>query len=299
MRRKLLLFCFLTLSVLRVSVGQMPHDAIYMGKNTACIAIMGEQSSWTKYWENSLKRENLNIGTLTVRSVMPMVAVGITKKLNVLVGVPYVKTEASAGNLLGQTGFQDLALWVKYKLIPAKTGFSLHAIGGVSTPITNYVPDFLPLSIGMGSRTATARILANYKTKMGLYATASTSYIARANVNVDRDAYFSSGQLHNTNEVVVPNAMDAAVRIGWLEKKWQAELNYESFNCLSGDYIRRNDMPYPTNKMSMSMAGAYVKFQPKNIGFNARVSKVLNGQNVGQSTIYSLGLLYQLNNIIK
>ena len=299
MNKKLLLLWFIFMATFLKSKAQLPHDAIYMGKNIACLAVVGEQTSWNKYWENSLKRENLNIGTLTVRSVMPMVAVGLTKRLNVLVGVPYVKTEASAGNLLGQSGFQDMAIWVKYKLIPAKTGFSLHAIGGVSTPVSNYVPDFLPLSIGMGSKTATARLLANYKTKLGLYGSVSGSYIARGNVKVDRDSYFSNGQLYNTNEVVVPNASDAAFRLGWLKKKWQAELNYELFSCLSGDYIRRNDMPYPTNKMSMKMAGAYIKFQPKNIGFNARMNKVLNGQNVGQSTIYSLGFLYQLNNIIK
>ena len=47
----------------------------------------------------------------------------------------------------------------------------------------------------------------------------------------------------------------------------------------------------------MTMVGAYAKFQPKNIGLNARVNYVTSGLNVGQSLGYSVGLLYQINNI--
>jgi hypothetical protein len=66
---------------------------------------------------------------------------------------------------------------------------------------------------------------------------------------------------------------------------------------VEGDNIRRNDMPFPTNNMRMTLVGAYAKFQPKNIGFNARVNYVTDGLNVGQSFGYSIGLLYQINNI--
>jgi hypothetical protein len=37
----------------------------------------------------------------------------------------------------------------------------------------------------------------------------------------------------------------------------------------------------------------YAKFQPKNIGVNARMSHVIDGQNMGQSTAFSVGVLYQ------
>lgn len=295
---KLKFYLTLVLVSLFVSTvhAQMPHDAIYMPKGTACLAVSYGSSSWKEYWENTLKRENLNIGTHTTQNVMPMVAAGITDKLNVIVGLPYVSTKASAGNLMGQKGFQDLSLWVKYKMFDGE-GLSLHAIGGASTPVSDYVPDFLPMSIGLKSKTATGRLLANYQHKSGLYLTAHGSYSGRSNIKVDRDAYLAYGKMYNTDEVALPNTTDAALRIGYLKKAIQAEAFIERNACVSGDNIRRNDMPFPTNKMNMTMVGAYAKFQPKNIGLNARVNYVTSGLNVGQSLGYSLGLLYQINNI--
>lgn len=276
---------------------QMPHDAIYMPKQTACLAVSYSNSSWNEYWENTLKRENLNIGTLTTQSVMPMVAVGLTDKFNVIAGVPYIKTSASAGNLMGQRGIQDASVWLKYILLKNDKGISLHGIVGGSIPVSNYVADFLPMSIGLQAKTATGRILANYQHKSGIYLTAHGSYMARSNIRVDRDSYLFHNKVYNTNEVAIPNATDIAARLGYLKKAIQAEVFYEQFACVSGDFIRRNDMPFPTNKMEMSNVGAYVKFQPKNIGFNARVNYTLNGLNVGQTFGYSVGLLYQFNNM--
>jgi hypothetical protein len=294
--KKLFTSSFFTIITCVVAFGQMPHDAIYMPKKTACIAFSYSSSSWKEYWENTLKRENLNIGTHTTQSFMPMIAAGVTDKLNVLVGVPYIITKASAGNLMGQRGIQDLSGWLKYRAYE-KNGFSLHGVVGGSVPLSNYIPDFLPMSIGIQSKTAMGRILASYHDKTGLYLTAHGSYTLRSNIKVDRDAYQANGKVYNTNEVAIPNATDAAVRVGYLKKAIQTEVFVERFACVSGDNIRRNDMPFPTNNMRMTTAGWYFKFQPKNIGFNARFNYVLNGLNVGQSLGYSVGLLYQINNI--
>jgi hypothetical protein len=286
----------LTLFTYGIAQAQMPHDAIYMPKKTACIAISYGNSNWKEYWENTLKRDNLNIGTHTTQSVMPMVAYGITNKLNIIVGVPYVWTKASAGNLMGQKGIQDLSVWAKYKLVESK-GLSLHAAVGASTPLGNYVPDFLPMSIGLQSKTASGRLIFNYLHKTGLYLAAHGTYTGRSRIKIDRDAYQSYNKVYNTNEVVIPNATDAAVRLGFMKNgsRIQAEFFAERFSCVAGDYIRRNDMPFPTNKMEMTSAGFYGKFQPKNIGLNVRVARVLEGLNAGQSTTYSVGVLYQLN----
>ena len=285
---------FLGLLVLPLlSQAQMPHDAIYMPKKTACVALSYGSSSWTEYWENSLKRENLNIGTHSTTSAMLMVAGGITNKLNVIVGLPYVQTNASAGNLMGQKGIQDLSAWLKYKLVESK-GLSLNLAGGVSVPVSNYVPDFLPMSIGLQCKIATGRVILNYTHKSGLYFTGHGSYSFRSNIKVDRDAYQADGRVYNTNEVRVPNATDAAARLGFLSKgqKLQVEGFVEQFSCVGGDNIRRNDMPFPTNNMQMVSVGGYAKFQPKRLGVNVRFAKVTSGMNVGQSTSYMVGLLY-------
>ncbi len=276
------------------SFAQMPHDAIYMPKKTICAAISYSNTSWKNYWENTLKRDNLNMGTHTTQAYSAMVAAGITDKLNAIASLPYMQTSTSAGNLRGQKGLQDASLWLKYNII-SKKGLSLHAIIGGSLPVGNYLPDFLPMSLGLQSKTLTSRLLANYYHKSGLYATAHTSYLMRSNIKIDRDAYQADGRVYNTNEVAIPNATDDAVRIGILKQKFQVEVFAEKFSCTNGDNIRRNDMPFPTNNMKASTLGFYAKVQPKNIGANFRVSQVVSGLNAGQSLQISAGFLYQFN----
>ncbi|WP_020604993.1 hypothetical protein [Spirosoma spitsbergense] len=278
-----------------VAQAQMPHDAIYMGKNQVCVAGLYGQSSWNQYWENTLKRENFNIGTFTMQSVTIMPAIGISKRVNVILSLPYVWTSTSAGNLMGQHGIQDLSAWLKVKAVQTG-GFSLHTIVGASIPVGNYVPSFLPMSIGFQSRTATGRLLANYREpKTGIYVTAHGSYSWRGNSTIDQDAYQANDQVYNTNQVQLTNTYDAAVRLGILRKDWQTEVWAERNACINGDNIRRNDMPFMTNNMQATAVGWYGKVQPRNIGLNARVGYVIDGQNVGQSTSYMLGLLYQIN----
>ncbi len=274
---------------------QMPNDAIYMGKNSLCTAVMYGHSSWNQYWENTLKRENLNIGTHTTQSLMIMPAFGISKRVNVIASLPYVWTSTSAGNLMGQQGIQDLALWLKVKAVQAG-GFSLNAIVGGSIPIGTYVPSFMPMSIGMQCRTFTGRLLANYKEpSTGIYLAAYGSYGWRSNVKLDQDAYQADDKVYNTNQVRVPNTYDAGLKLGVLKKKWQTEIWAERVSCLNGDNIRRNDMPFLTNNMQATSVGWYGKIQPRNVGVNARVGYVTNGLNVGQSTSYMVGVLYQIN----
>ncbi len=286
---------FLVLQLAFVSsFAQMPHDAIYMPKKTICVALSYSKSSWSQYWENTLKRDNLNMGTHTTQAYGLMTAVGLSDKLNLIASLPYMQTSTSAGNLRGQKGLQDASLWLKYNFI-SKKGLSLHGVLGGSVPVGNYLPDFLPMSLGLQSKTATGRLLLNYYHKSGLYATAHTSYILRSNIKIDRDAYQADGRVYNSNEVAIPNAMDDALRLGILKQKFQVEVFAEKFSCTNGDNIRRNDMPFPTNNMKASTLGFYAKFQPKNIGANFRISQVVSGLNVGQSLNVSAGLLYQIN----
>ena len=270
---------------------QMPHDAIYMNKKLACGALIYGNSSWTNYWENGLKRDNPNIGRLTTQSATAMIAYGITRDINVMAMIPYVKTDASQGNLMGQEGLQDASVFVKTKT-KAYHGITAHGVVGFSVPVTNYVPDFMPMSIGLGAKTLVVRGILSYALPKHLYVNSSIAYQARSQVKVDRDAYLAGSKLYQTNQVAVPDAFDAALRLGYLKKDNQLEVFAEHFSCTKGDDIRRNDMPFLTNDMTMTTVGMYGKYQPKSIGVNARVAYVVDGQNVGQSTTISIGLLY-------
>ena len=284
-----LLFCLLFFVDL---MAQMPHDQIYMNKKLACGALIYGNSSWTNYWENNLKRDNPNIGRLTTQSATAMIAYGITRDVNLIAMVPYVKTDASQGNLMGQEGFQDASVFVKAKS-KAYQGITAHMVLGLSTPVTNYVPDFMPLSIGLGTKAAVLRGMLSYAMPKHLYINTSIAYQARSRVTTDRDSFLAGNKLYNSNQVPVPDAFDAAFRLGYLKKDNQLELFAEHFSCIKGDNIRRNDMPFLTNDMTMTSVGVYGKYQPKKIGVNARVAYVVAGQNMGQSTSISVGVLYQ------
>jgi hypothetical protein len=293
MKKILLLLCLAILAG-RASYAQMPHDGIYMNKKLACGAFIYGNSSWTNYWENQLFRDNKNIGRLTTESATAMLAYGITKKLNVIAVVPYVRTNASQGNLMGQKGFQDASLWIKAKGYSAH-GLTLHGVVGLSVPVSNYVPDFLPMSIGIGSKSLVTRGMISYDMPKHIYLNSSIAYQMRSNVRADRDGYLAGSRFYNTNDVAVPDAFDASLRLGYLKKDNQLEVFAEHFSCVGGDHIRRNDMPFITNDMTMTTVGVYGKYQPKAIGINARAAYVVAGRNVGQTLSLSVGVLYQFN----
>ena len=274
-------------------MAQMPHDAIYMNKKDFCIAIIGGQTSFNEYWEGNLLRDNLNMGTNTTQSLMPMIAYGIGSKLNLIASIPYVRVSNSAGNLMPQEGVQDLTVGLKYRFLD-KQGLSLHAWLGGSTPIGNYVADFLPMSIGLGAKTGTGRLIARYQHKSGLYLQGHGAYTYRSTVKIDRDAYQFDSKIINSNWIAVPNAIETRAALGYNRNGIQIEGFLSRFACESGDDIRRNDMPFPTNNMKANMVGGYLKYQPKNLGFNLQWSQCAKGLNVGKTKQISIGLLYQI-----
>lgn len=278
---------------------QTPSDGLMMGKGYLCTVFNYSQGNWQQYWEGPLKRKNENIGTLTTQQFTLMSAYGIGKNLNIIAGLPYIWTQASDGQLAGQRGFQDVSAWLKYRFfrtdVPLGKLSAFATVGG-SLPVTNYVPDFLPMSIGLGAKTASARGVLHYKLDKGFYLTTQAGYTRRSNIFVDRDAYQYDGRLYYTNEVQVPDMFDATGKLGFLNNWIQTEVFLDYFTALSGDDIRRNDMPFPTNRMLATNVGWFGKYtyatNTGEISTTAQVSRVLNGRNVGQTTMFTVGVQY-------
>src|SRR6185503_5928336 len=88
----MMLCCIITANA---CLAQTDIDGVLMNRNKLCSGVTYEYSSWKNYWEGTLKRNNQNLGTVSTKMVGVMGAYGITNKLNVLVGLPYVKTNAS------------------------------------------------------------------------------------------------------------------------------------------------------------------------------------------------------------
>lgn len=275
---------------------QTDLDAIMMGKGQLCIGPMYSYSSWKNYWEGTLKRENVNLGTVSTEAILVMGAYGVSDKLNILFGAPYVRTKASAGTMAGMKGIQDLSLFVKWMPVEKEIGpgtFSLYTIGAVSFPLTDYTPDFLPLSIGLRSKTASARLMLDYQWK-SVFITASGTYVARDNITIDRNSYFTD-HLILSDEVEMPDASNFNFRAGYRSDKLIAEAVVNKWTTLGGFDITRNNMPFPSNRMNATTAGLNVKYvvtKDHALSIVAGGNTTVSGRNVGQSTTYYGSIFY-------
>ncbi len=289
----LLLLAFFQLTV----NAQTDIDAIMIAKNNFCIGGTYSHSSWKNYWEGTLKRDNQNLGTVSTIVYALNGNYGISDKLNLLFGIPYISTKASAGTLHKSSGVQDFSLWLKWmpleKKLTANSVFSLYGLIGASTPASNYQPDYLPLTLGLHCKTLAARLMLDYQNH-DFFATASGTYQYRSNITIDRTAYYTT-EMHLTNEVEMPDVASYNVRAGYRSFRLIAEAFFQQNRTLGGFDIRRNDMPFPSNRMNASVAGAHLKYVPKKIpalSFEAGGSYVLKGRNVGKATEYNASLFY-------
>jgi hypothetical protein len=277
-------------------MGQTDNDAIMMNKYQWCSGATYMHSQWDEYWEGTFKRSNANIGTVTTQSVMAMTNYGITDKLNVIAGLPYVWTAASTGTLHGMKGFQDISLFIKWEplTLPVARGkLSFFGIAGFSTPTTNYLVDYLPLSIGLGSTNTIWRLMAYYKEGIFFLRTSGT-YIWRSNVKIDQTSYYTT-ELHNTDIVQMPDVFTINASGGVLTKYLIAEIMYDNMTTLGGFDIRKNDMPFPSNRMISNSLGVHLKYTfpyYTHLSLVAEGDHVLSGRNVGQSSGYTMGAFY-------
>jgi hypothetical protein len=276
---------------------QTDMDAIMMNKKQFCQGIMYDYSSWDHYWEGTFKRDNGNLGTVSTQAFMYMPNYGITNNLNVMASVPYVWTKASEGVLHGMSGMQDLSVYVKWRPLVKSFGknkFSLFTVGGFTTPLSNYVIEFLPMSIGLGSTNLSARGMIDYR-RDHFTATVSATYTWRSNVTLDKDAYYDT-ELHLTDEVEMPNVTMYQLRTGYRGKYLIAEALLTKTTTLGGyDISKNNGQLYPNLKMNSTVVGVNVKYTLKqftNLAFTAGGGYTVAGRNVGQSKTFGVGAYY-------
>jgi hypothetical protein len=287
---------FVSICLFTTVFAQTDIDAIMMSKNNFCTGPVYTHSSWKNYWEGSLKRKNLNLGTVSAQMFSLMGNYGISDKLNVLFGLPYVKTKATAGSLKGMSGMQDVSLWIKYMPVEKEFGpgtFSVYTIGGFSTPVSNYLTDYLPLSIGRGSTNFSFRGMLDYQLK-DWFATISGTYVRRNNITIDRPAYYTT-ELHLTNQVEMPDATNLNVRAGYRTTYFLAETVLNKWKTLGGFDISRNNMPFPGNRINETTAGINLKYTLKaveGLSVTGGANYTLTGRNVGQSATYNGGIFY-------
>ena len=282
---------------------QMPNDAIMMKKKEACFALSYDQGSFDQYWEGTYLRKNEIIATVNRQVIMPMIAIGILDKLNFYVAVPYVKTESdepNGGQLQGVKGFQDLSLALKYEILNKELGkgkLAVLASGGYATPITNYLSDYRPYSLGNGTDEWSLRAIVQYKLNMGLYVRGMGGHLFRGQTKIERDYYYNNGSYYS-RWMDVPSAWEYHGTLGvWLlDNTLKVEATYYAMTSTSGDDIRKYNAPQPTNKVNFDQVGGLAQYylKPvKGLGVLAYYSQMLNGRNMGKYTNFGFGATYQ------
>lgn len=234
---------------------------------------------------------------------MPMIAIGIHDKLNFYIAVPYVKTESTepnGGKFRGAKGFQDLSLALKYEILNKELGkgkLAVLASGGYSTPITNYLSDYRPYSIGNGTNEWSLRGIVQYKLDAGFYARAAGGHLFRGQTKAERDYYYNNGSYY-TPWMDVPSAWEynAVVGMWLLDSSLKLEANYYALKSTKGDDVRSYNAAQPTNKVQFDQVGLSAQYfiKPvKGLGVLAYYSQMINGRNMGKFTTFGFGATYQ------
>jgi hypothetical protein len=193
---------------------------------------------------------------------------------------------------------QDITLGGKFSFFErANNAGRLRAIVAVSGsfPLSSYTPDFAPLSIGNQSQRISPRLTLHYRHTTGIYFTGTTSYTRRADVTLDRPYFFTDDQITFSNQVPMPNVSDYEVSTGYLKHELNAAVGYSQQTTHGGGDIRRQDMPFVSNRVNFSRVSAMAMYtipKVKDVALSFGVSHILDGRNVGQSTSYTFGVFY-------
>ena len=277
---------------------QTIDDGVLLPKKTLFTGSLYTWDGWDQYWEGPLKRDNDNVGTVTTQVNTWYANYGLTRRLNVIGAVPYVWTRASKGVLHGIDGVQDLTLAAKYALVDRDTsGLRAILVASTGIPLTNYKPELLPLSIGLGSTRVSGRATLNYQIESGWFVNGTSAYTWRSHVTLDRPYFFTDDEFVMSHEVDMPNVFDYAVGGGYMKNGLMVAATFSQQQTLGGGDIRRQDMPFVSNRMNFSKVGGMVMYPIPKLGglaAQAAYAYTLNGRNVGQSNTFSVGLSYVL-----
>ncbi len=215
---------------------------------------------------------------------------GVTDKFEVVLSLPYIKSEgkgeeaflAANGFDNKRSGIQDASLFLKYKLYSKKMSvstFDFLVSLGVQTPVGSYkVDESLQSIIAIGNKSTkgTALAIAHIKFDNGLFLTGQTGYRIATNR--------------------VPNAFLSEVKLGYAGNHIYTDLWFavQNSSAKGVDILQTGfDGFFPATQVNYSRIGANI-YAPIYMGFgvNVGVNSYVAGRNLGKSSGYTAGLVY-------
>ena len=284
---RILLPALLLVAGVATTTAQVAVDGFMRGAGRTSASVSFSTESYDEYWQGTTLRSNPNLGTISTQSVGLYVSGGITDYVDVILSLPYISAQPSAGNWASQSGLQDLGAAVKVRPLHLEVpegNLSVIAAGSITTPVGDYIPD-APVAIGHYSTNFDSRVVVNYNTTFGGFATLQGGYIHRSNVDVDRGY-----------TVAVPDAVDFIGKLGYYTGPFYVDAWMQRQNAQSGTNLSPQ-APFPTNKQSYTKIGATAYYSlpwVENLGVSVGFGTVLDGINVGKAMRISGGISYGL-----
>jgi len=104
--------------------------------------------------------------------------------------------------------------------------------------------------------------------------------------------------MHLTNKVDMPDMISFNFRTGYRSNRLVLEAVLSNMITLGGLDIRKNDMPFPSNKMNATMMGGHFRYDLpviKRLSLTGGAAFTIAGRNVGQATSFDAGVYYILD----
>jgi hypothetical protein len=105
-----------------------------------------------------------------------------------------------------------------------------------------------------------------------------------------------------SDQVDMPNAVDYAISTGFRTRRLMTALSVTQQRTLGGGDIRRQDMPFVSNRMNFSKVGAMAMYPIpglNGLGFQFGYAYTFAGRNVGQSSTYTTGLVWRSGSAVR
>jgi hypothetical protein len=96
----------------------------------------------------------------------------------------------------------------------------------------------------------------------------------------------------------MPDVFDYTVSLGYLKGGLQVPVSFSQQLTRGGGDIRRQDMPFVSNRMNASRLSALVMYSLpnwKSLAVRLAGGYTVDGRNVGQATTLTAGLMYTFN----
>jgi hypothetical protein len=264
----------LVLGSLAVPVVALDLDGFQPLRGKGDIAFSLSLDSYDGFWVGTTRVEEPALGNVENTTFSLWGRHGITDRLAIIASLPHVDTEGDGTEKFSDSGLQDLAALLQYRLLTRESGRGRHtlaAAGGFRTPVANYNAN-APVSVGDETTDVLARIV----------------YLYQWGSN-----YFSQQIGYDIRSEDAPDGLPLATTIARNFGRVTGSLTYLRYFADGGTDIGDPGFTFPSNKEEYERVWAKV-FARVNDSFGVSVAgfTTLDGRNTGDSSGLSAGIVW-------